>query len=138
MHFVLQHHHEEAPAREGLARRVDHLDAPAEPLPRRVLEEGHEALPRGPEPGEPARLVVGIRLGLLPDPSLATIGAGEVEARPAYVPDDLADTPSYLTADGGRAPGCRSGRQGRHVAFRPPPQAVEEAQIRVDVGDHAA
>src|SRR5262249_27552821 len=112
---------------------------PAEPLPRRVLEEGHEALSGGLEPGEPARLVVGIRLGLLPDPSLAAIGAGEVEARAADVPDDLADAPSGLTPDGGRAAGCgRGGRQGRHVTLRPPPQAVEEAQIRVDVGDHAA
>src|SRR5262249_48599141 len=63
---------------------------------------------------------------------------GKEDRRPTEAPPDLPDAPPCLAAQGGRRPDRGSGRKSRHIALRPPAQAVEEAQIGVDVGDHGA
>src|SRR5262249_56755600 len=97
VNLVLEHHHEQAPARER-AGRVDHLDLPSEPFTWSVLHQRDKPAGGGLEPRQPRPPIGPVDLGRRHDPALAPEGAGEVQARGAHGTDDVADAPGPALA----------------------------------------
>ena len=125
---MLEHHHQDAPAREGTGR-VDHLDATGEPLVGGLVQQSGEASRRRFQPGQPGGLVVWVELCRRGNPSLASVGAGEVQTRAPDVADDLPDAPPRFPADRRRPPRRRRGWERSDVALGALPHAIEKAQI---------